>query len=64
MSTLMSTLREMYSNQNKKPLNPSNTIKKGDIILVADTDMAKHRWPLGVVEQLLKGMTIILERQS
>ena len=51
----MSTLREMHSNQNKKRLNPLNMIKKGDRILVADTDMAKHRWPLGIVEQLLKG---------
>ena len=51
----MSTLRKIHSIQNKKLLNPLNTMKKGDIILVADTDMAKHRWALGVVEQLLKG---------
>ena len=51
----MSTLREMHSNQNNKRIEPQSTIKRGDIVLVADTDMSKHRWPLGVVDKLIKG---------
>ena len=51
----MSTLREMHSNQNKKRLDPPRTIQIGDVVLVADTDTAKHRWPLGIVEKLIEG---------
>ena len=51
----MSTLREMHSNQNNKRIEPQSTIKRGDIVLVADTDMSKHRWPLGVVDKLIQG---------
>ena len=51
----MLTLREMHSNQNKKRLDPPRTIQIGDVVLVADTETAKHCWPLGIVEKLIEG---------
>ena len=32
-----------------------NVVRVGDVVLIADDDMPRHRWELGVVEKLLTG---------
>ena len=51
----LTLLRETHVYQSKKQQASHNIIRIGDVVLVADTDMPKHRWPLAVVETLIHG---------
>ena len=43
----------MHAYQKKKPHTSENVIKVGDVILIADSEMPRHRWELGIVEDLI-----------
>ena len=51
----LSLLREIHSYQTKKSHAAENVVRVGDVVLIADDDMPRHRWELGVVEKLLMG---------
>ena len=51
----LSLLREIHSYQTKKSHAAENVVQVGDVVLIADDDMPRHRWELGVVEKLLTG---------
>ena len=43
----------MHAYQNKKFHMSYNVIQVGDVLLVADSDMPRHRWELGIIEDLI-----------
>eukprot|EP00794_Sanderia_malayensis_P018328 gene18328-biopygen12271 len=51
----LSLLRETHAHHNNKTHPSRNVLQEGDVVLVADTDSPRHRWPLGVVIKLLYG---------
>ena len=48
-------LQETHVLHSKTHNNTKNTIKVGDVVLVADTDMPCNHWSLGIIEKLLPG---------
>ena len=51
----MSFLREIHSLHVKKHQSTHNSIKVGDVVLVADTDKPRHHLELGLVQDLILG---------
>ena len=48
-------LGEIHSLHVKKHQSTHNSIKIGDVVLVADTDKPRHHWELGLIQDLILG---------